>query len=175
MKILKYAVVASVVHILSGCSVNTAAMSNNELATCATTSKLSKNANACYEEQVRRGVFKAPPTTTSAYHQPSINYVNQNIGLGWIEFDTKSYFKKESSTNETITGWVKMVRPQKGGVHHTVDETEINCKNKTTQSLMTVLYRKDGTIINESDSLMAPTSIIPDSVGEALYEVACSS
>ncbi|WP_370610895.1 hypothetical protein [Klebsiella aerogenes] len=157
--------------LLAGCSVNTAKMTNDELAKCATASGSYSKSNACYQEQVRRGVFKSSQATPVYNHDTEINYVNQYIGNNWIKVDTDVFAKATSHDKKTVSGWIKGKRKKQT----VVSKFDLSCVSKTIRETESLAYDSSGSVVDRyENSYETYEDIVPDSVGEAVYFTMCN-
>jgi len=74
--------------------------------------------------------------------------------------------------------WVKTVQtrqPDKNGSWATAQRWRINCSGRTIQGLSWSTYNNDGEFINSNNKPSSPSPVAPESAGEAVLKIACST
>ena len=109
-------------------------------------------------------------------------FANPCNASNWVEFSYKSYFDLESlqGDNGIATVWTKMlntgnINPINGKkVWFETSKLTINCNNKMVKAQDYAVYDIDGNILySEHSNNYHFEGIIPDSVGDQLYNAVC--
>ena len=91
------------------------------------------------------------------------------------------FFDRDSVTRDhnVVTLWTDWVYSNEyapsEGVQSEKNKVSIDCRMRTRKLLVSITYDKDGKVIDSFEHTAKSIDVVPDSVGEKLFKVVCSS
>lgn len=103
-------------------------------------------------------------------------YVTSGGGLG---FYVDNSFYKYDASSKTVDVWTKTTKKDIFNDNYYTSSktlTKYSCVNKESKQLANIEYSSNGSVLNSSTKLNGKFELIfPDSVGEVIWEISCSS
>lgn len=169
-----FSLLVLVAALLSGCSDKSPyEMTDTQLLKCKYNAFSDNDRKACdFVLKERKN-----PTLEKVKIPPSpkpINFVNQSIGMDWVKIDKQLSFKKEYTSNESLTAWVKVAGINKKYAY-AMSKWTVNCRYKNLQIGETIFYSKNGVVVDSVTEPAPAQSIVPESNGEMFYNINCRS